>query len=80
MKLLGCVDGALCLKCQQGAEQGFNTEMEASAYNDGYFAMDLATGKLKLLRRFVYTDGDILTPGGQIYGIFDWKGTVEKLY
>ena len=39
-----------------------------------------ATGKLKLLRRFVYTDGDILTPDGHIYGIFDWKNAVELLY
>lgn len=83
MKLLGCAaDGMLVVKCQQGSKQydGEGGVMEASAYNDGYYAMDLATGKLKLLRRFVYTDDDILTPDGHIYGIFDWKGTVEKLY
>lgn len=72
----------LVVKCQQGSAQyaGEGGVMEASAYNDGYYAMNPVTGQLELLRRFVYTDGDILTPDGHIYGIFDWKNTVEKLY
>lgn len=81
MKLLGCAGGKLYLKCQQGSAVyvGTGGEMEASAYNDGYYAMDPATGKLTLLRRFVYTDGDIVTPDGQIYGIFNWKNSVERI-
>lgn len=83
MKILGCdASGKLYLKCQQGSAVygGEGGVMEASAYNDGYYRMDdLANGTPWLLRRFVYTDGDILTPDGHIYGIFDWKNTVERL-
>ncbi|MCR4601566.1 MAG: hypothetical protein K5767_07575 [Clostridia bacterium] len=83
MKLLGTdAGGRLYVKCQQGVgEMGMEGGlMNASAYNDGYYIMDPDTGALTLLRRFVYTDGDILTPDGHIYGIFDWKNSVEKLY
>ena len=84
MRLLGynAKDGQLYLKCQQGSKQysGEGGAMEASAYNDGYYAMNVQTGALRLLRRFVYTDGEILTPDGRIYGIFNWKGSVERLY
>ena len=83
MKLLGCAaDGRLYLKCQQGSElyAGDGGVMEASACNDGYYAMEPATGEVCLLRRFVYTDGDILTPEGHVYGIFDWKNSIELLF
>ena len=83
MKLLGynAKDGQLYLKCQQGSKQysGEGGVMEASAYNDGYYTMNVHDCALRPLHRFVYTDGDILTPNGQIYGIFDWKNTVERL-
>ena len=83
MRLLGynAKDGQLYLKCQQGSKQysGEGGAAEVSAYNDGYYTMNVHTCALRLLRRFVYTDGDILTPGGQIYGIFNWKNTVERL-
>ena len=50
-----------------------------SGNNDGYYTMNVHDCALRPLHRFVYTDGDILTPNGQIYGIFDWKNTVERL-
>ena len=83
MKILGCdAYGRLYLKCQQGSAVtgGEGGVMEASAYNDGYYCMDdLEHCTARLLRRFVYTDGDIVTPDGHIYGIFDWKNTVERM-
>lgn len=83
MKIIGCdAYGKLYLKCQQGSKQytGEGGVMEASAYNDGYYRMDdLANGTPRLLRRFVYTDGDIVTPDGQIYGIFNWKNSIERI-
>ncbi len=83
MKLLGTDKvGTLYVKCQQGENRftGFGSVMEASAYNDGYYTLNPDTGELKLLSRFVYTDGEILTPDGHIYGIFNWKNSIEKLY
>lgn len=83
MKLLGTDNaGTLYVKCQQGSNscQGDGGIMEASAYNDGYYTLNPDTGELKLLSRFVYTDGEILTPDGHIYGIFNWKNSIEKLY
>ena len=83
MKLLGTdKNGTLYVKCQQGSDscEGEGGTMEASAYNDGYYIMNPGSGSLKLCRRFVYTDDDILTPDGHIYGIFNWKGAIEKLY
>jgi hypothetical protein len=83
MKLLGTdKNGTLYIKCQQGSDscRGEGGTMEASAYNDGYYIMNPNSGSLRLCRRFVYTDGDILTPDGHIYGIFNWKDRIEKLY
>ncbi len=82
MKLLGIAGGRIYLKCQQGSHlySGTGGVMEVSAYNDGYFTLDPQSGRLTLLRRFVYTDEDILTPNGAIYGCFDWKNTVERLH
>lgn len=82
MKLLGCVNHLLYLKCQMGSSiyDGEGGTWEASPYHDGYYTMNPSTGELRLLRRFVYTDGDILSYDGHIYGIVDWKSSVERLY
>ena len=83
MKLLGYnrENGQLYLKCQQGSNQdwGEGGEMQVSAYNDGYYTMNTWTGAMRLVRRYIYTDQDVLTPDGTIYGIIDWKDSVERL-
>lgn len=79
MKLIGAAGGSLYLKCQTGAKLP-DRVMQISAYNDGFFTYDPATGALTRLTRYLYTDSEIVSPDGHIYGVINWKNALERVF
>lgn len=88
MDIIGQANGKLYLKCEMGipGEEGltlWNTDGRnvISPYNDGYFTLEVTSGGVELTRiaRYLYTDGDFVTPGGAVYGLINWRDEVRKI-
>ncbi len=81
MTIIGMAANKLYLKCEwcgeTNPEQITGSSYSISPYNDGYYTWD---GKnLAKIAPYVYTDEDFVSPAVQVYGIVNWKETVQKM-
>lgn len=80
IKLIGAANGKLYLKCEWAPENmladmtGYH---QISPANDGYFTYDGST--LAKIANYTWSDKDLLSPGGTVYALVNWKQEVRKI-
>lgn len=78
MEILGEVNGIMYLRCVWMPHEYTNVSVhDVSPLNDGYFTYN---GKdLVKLYNYIYADRSVLSPTGEIYGIFNRLGQIKKI-
>lgn len=80
VNILGEANGLLYLKCEWCPAPMLreNTYHDVSPANDGWFTFD--GEHLEKIANYIYTDDDIFTPDGNIYGIINRNMSVIKIH